>query len=77
MNGRGGKPFRCRYILLKSLVARLPVLARMVIAATLTMLVCVTFRVPYSFQGAIYALLISRETLVEDTLWQYEALGAL
>jgi hypothetical protein len=39
-----------------------------VIAATLTMLVCVTFRVPYGFQRAIYALLISRETFVEDTL---------
>jgi multidrug resistance protein MdtO len=35
---------------------------RMVIAATLVMIVCMTFRVPYGFQGAIYALLISRET---------------
>jgi multidrug resistance protein MdtO len=36
--------------------------ARMVIAATLIMIVCMTFRVPYAFQGAIYALLISRES---------------
>jgi multidrug resistance protein MdtO len=35
--------------------------ARMVIAATLVMLIGMTFRIPYSFQGAIYALMISRE----------------
>jgi multidrug resistance protein MdtO len=35
---------------------------RMVIAATLVMIICMTFRVPYGFQGAIYALLISRES---------------
>jgi len=34
----------------------------MVISATLVMILCMTFRVPYAFQGAIYALLISRET---------------
>src|SRR5258708_5317789 len=34
---------------------------RMVIAATLVMVICMTFRVPHAFQGAIYALLISRE----------------
>jgi multidrug resistance protein MdtO len=36
--------------------------ARMVIAATLVMLVCVTFRIPFAFQGAIYALLVTRES---------------
>jgi multidrug resistance protein MdtO len=35
--------------------------ARMVMAATLVMIICMTFRIPYGFQGAIYALLISRE----------------
>jgi multidrug resistance protein MdtO len=35
--------------------------ARMVIAATLVMAFCMTFRIPYAFQGAIYALIVSRE----------------
>jgi multidrug resistance protein MdtO len=34
---------------------------RMVIAATLTMLICMTFRIPYGFQAAIYALIVSRQ----------------
>jgi multidrug resistance protein MdtO len=36
--------------------------ARMVLAATLVMIICNTFRIPYTFVGAIYALLISRES---------------
>jgi multidrug resistance protein MdtO len=36
--------------------------ARMVLAATLVMIICNTYRVPYAFQGAIYALLVSRES---------------
>jgi multidrug resistance protein MdtO len=36
--------------------------ARMVLAATLVMLICNTFRIPYAFLGGIYALLISRES---------------
>ncbi len=36
--------------------------ARMVLAATLVMIVCNTFRIPYAFLGAIYALLVSRES---------------
>jgi len=35
--------------------------ARMVTAATLIMIICMTFRIPYAWQGAIYALLVSRE----------------
>jgi multidrug resistance protein MdtO len=35
--------------------------ARMVIAATVVMIICMTFRIPYGFQGAIYALIVSRE----------------
>ncbi len=37
--------------------------ARMVLAATLVMIICNTFRIPYAFIGAINALLISRESL--------------
>jgi multidrug resistance protein MdtO len=35
--------------------------ARMVIAATLAMIVCMTFRIPFGFQAAVYALIVSRE----------------
>jgi multidrug resistance protein MdtO len=35
--------------------------ARMVAAATLVMTICMTFRIPYAFQGAIYTLIVSRE----------------
>ena len=47
---------------------RLGVVARMVAAATLIMVICVTFQVPYAFQGAIFALLITRES-PRATLW--------
>src|SRR5215468_12152098 len=33
----------------------------MVIASTLVMIIVMTFRIPYGFQGAVYTLLISRE----------------
>jgi len=35
--------------------------ARMVTAATLVVIICETFRIPYAWQAAIYALLVSRE----------------
>ena len=35
---------------------------RMILAATLVMIVCMTFQVPFAFQGAVYALMISRES---------------
>ena len=41
---------------------RTALVARMVIAATLVMVICMVFRVPYAFQGAIYALIVSRES---------------
>jgi len=41
---------------------RTALVARMVIAATLVMMICMVFRVPYAFQGAIYALIVSRES---------------
>jgi multidrug resistance protein MdtO len=41
---------------------RSAVVARITIAATLVMVVCMTFRVPYAFQGAIYVLMISRQS---------------
>jgi multidrug resistance protein MdtO len=34
----------------------------MVLAATLVMLICVTFRIPYAFEGAIYTFIILRES---------------
>ncbi len=40
---------------------RAALVARMVIAATLVMMTCMVFRIPYAFQGAIYALIVSRE----------------
>jgi multidrug resistance protein MdtO len=42
--------------------SRVSTVARMVIAATLVMIVCMTFRIPYGFQGAIFALFVSRES---------------
>jgi multidrug resistance protein MdtO len=42
---------------------RARLVARMVIATTLVMIICMTFRIPYAFQGAISVLLISRESL--------------
>jgi multidrug resistance protein MdtO len=41
---------------------RSALVARMVIAATLVMVTCMVFRIPYAFQGAIYALIVSRES---------------
>ena len=41
---------------------RATLVARMVIAATLVTIICLTFRIPYAWQGAIYALLVSRES---------------
>jgi multidrug resistance protein MdtO len=38
---------------------RLGTVARMVIAATLIMVVCMTYRIPGAFLGALYALLLS------------------
>jgi multidrug resistance protein MdtO len=37
--------------------------ARMVTAATLIMIICETFRIPYAWQSALYALLVSRENI--------------
>jgi multidrug resistance protein MdtO len=42
---------------------RVGTVARMTFAATLVMIVCMTFRISYAWQGAIYALLISRESI--------------
>src|SRR5208337_1207447 len=35
---------------------------RMVLSATLIMIIGMTFQIPYTWQGAIYALLVSRES---------------
>jgi multidrug resistance protein MdtO len=41
---------------------RAATVARMVLAATLVMIICNTFRIPYAFVGGIFSLLISRES---------------
>lgn len=41
---------------------RAATVARVVLAATLVMIICNTFRIPFAFLGGIYALLISRES---------------
>jgi multidrug resistance protein MdtO len=40
---------------------RIAMVARMTLAATLIMIVGMTFRIPYTWQGAVYALMVSRE----------------
>jgi multidrug resistance protein MdtO len=55
--------------------------ARMVIAATLVMTICMTFRIPYAFQGAIYALIVSRENRLATlqaagTIFLFTGIGA-
>ncbi|HEY6341577.1 MAG TPA: FUSC family protein [Bryobacteraceae bacterium] len=42
---------------------RTAIVMRMVLAATLVATICLTFRIPYGFQGAVFVLLISRESL--------------
>ena len=41
---------------------RVGLVARMVVAATIVMIISMAFRIPYGFQGAIFALLITRES---------------
>jgi len=41
---------------------RAALVARMVIASALVMVVCMTFRIPYAWQAAVYALLVSRDS---------------
>src|SRR3984893_9836943 len=63
---RAPSPFAWLWKFLKEELAPYPgragTVVRMVIAATLVMFICMTFRLPYAFQGAIYVLLFSRET---------------
>jgi multidrug resistance protein MdtO len=39
------------------------IVARMVVATTAVAIVCMTFRIPYAYQGAVYALLVSHEAI--------------
>ena len=41
---------------------RVQLVARMVIATTLVMIVCMAYQIPYAWQAATYALLVSRES---------------
>jgi len=60
------RPFTWLWEFLKHELApypgRVATVARMVLAVTLVMIICNTFRIPYAFIGGIYALLISRES---------------
>jgi multidrug resistance protein MdtO len=60
------RPFTWLWEFLKHELAPYPgravTVARIVLAATLVMIICNTFRIPYAFLGGIYALLISRES---------------
>jgi multidrug resistance protein MdtO len=60
------RPLTWLWEFLKSELAPYPgraaTVARMVLATTLVMIICNTFRIPYAFLGGIYALLISRES---------------
>ena len=61
---------------------RTAIVTRMVVSATLIMIVCMTFRIPYSWLGAIYALLVSRESSLVTlqsltTIFSLTALGAI
>ena len=47
---------------------RIGVVARMVFSATLVMIICMVFRIPYGFQAALFALLVSRES-PRATVW--------
>jgi multidrug resistance protein MdtO len=47
---------------------RVGVVARMVLAATLAMIICMVFRIPYGFQGGFFALIVSRES-PRATVW--------
>jgi multidrug resistance protein MdtO len=47
---------------------RVVLVARMVTAATLVMILTLTFRIPYGAYGAIYALVLSRESLESTAL---------
>lgn len=47
---------------------RIGMVSRMVFSATLIMILCMTFRIPYGFQAAVFALLISRES-PRATVW--------
>src|SRR6476659_4730784 len=41
---------------------RIALVARMVICATLVMIITMTFRIPYGMHGAVFTLIISRES---------------
>jgi multidrug resistance protein MdtO len=41
---------------------RAATVTRMAVAATLVMIICMTFRISYAFQGVFFVLIISRES---------------
>lgn len=60
---------------------RTALVVRMILAATVVMLICMTFRLSFAFQAAIFALLISRESFqatirASATMLVFTAVGA-
>jgi multidrug resistance protein MdtO len=60
---------------------RASTVARMVIAATIIMTICMAFRIPFAFQATIFALLISRENFrstvqASGTIFLYTCVSA-
>jgi multidrug resistance protein MdtO len=83
---RSVPPFAWLHDFLKEELAPYPgrgaIVARIVIAATLIMLVGMIFRIPYTWQGAIYALFVSRESpratlRASATIFTVTAIGAV
>src|SRR5215472_12058137 len=61
---------------------RAQVVGRMVIATTLLMIITMTYQIPYGFQGVVFALVISRESVratlqSATTIILVTAIGAL
>jgi len=83
---RPGGPLAWVWEFLKAELAPYPgraaTVGRMTLAATLIMIVGMTFRIPYAWQGAVYALMVSRENTRATlrsvtTIFLVTAIGAI
>src|SRR5262245_18660015 len=54
---------------------RWAVVARMVVAATSVAVICLTFRIPFAYQAATYALLVSHEALENNWIAAFRIAG--
>lgn len=55
---------------------RWAIVARMAVAATSVAVICLTFRIPFGYQGAAYALLVSHEALENNWRATFRIAGA-